>query len=111
VAEMLARDMQLACDYIEQQNGSTVHDLYVHTRDPHQFYRTLDCVPRLCLRTFSSAERTIYRVDLNVISALGALDQHLHPDRESATALSSGGKLQHQLTAVTTNSLVNFYAD
>ena len=57
-------------------------------------------------------ETSAYRRDRsNVTNSMGSLDQHLHPDRESATALSSGGKLRHQLTAVTTNSLVNICAD
>jgi hypothetical protein len=42
------------------QDGGGVHDLYVHTRDAHRFHPALDCVPRLCLRATSPAQRALY---------------------------------------------------
>ena len=45
---------------------------YFGTSDPHRFLRTLDGVPRLCVRAIFLAERALYRMDFNAFPLCGA---------------------------------------
>ena len=50
------RDSEPLCG----QDGGSIHDLYLHTGDPHRFHHTLDSVAWLCVRAVSPAERALY---------------------------------------------------
>jgi hypothetical protein len=76
-----ARAVTYDHESLRGQDGSAIHDLDVHTRDPNRYHPALDCVPRLRVRAVSPAQRALYRVDFTGLPVVGALDQHLYPNR------------------------------